>query len=202
MQHFPFHACIEKGTIQITHFKLSCSLSQHAHFPSRILVAAIHNLLIDATDGTDAVGATPAAPFAAFIPFRPHILVRAASSATGRSFICEVSCDPTKCCAISNASMSLLSQMPPDFGGYMTAAAAAAVSAGYGNGSAYSSSTAPQHTAYKRSAGAAGTHPYQGSASLPAVFPKSILYNNLTKLHFHASFNYFASEFRPWLNHG
>ena len=53
--------------------------------------------------------------------------------------------------------------MPPDFGGYMTAAAAAAVSAGYGNGSAYSTGTAPQHPAYKRSTGAAGaTHPYQG----------------------------------------
>ena len=60
-----------------------------------------------------------------------------------------------------------LFQMPPDFGGYMTAAAAAAVSAGYGNGSAYSPSTtpttAPQHPAYKRpTTGAAGaTHPYQ-----------------------------------------
>ena len=56
--------------------------------------------------------------------------------------------------------------MPPDFGGYMTAAAAAAVSAGYGNGSAYSpsqsSSAALQYPAYKRPAGAAGaTHPYQ-----------------------------------------
>ena len=54
-------------------------------------------------------------------------------------------------------------QMPPDFGGYM--AAAAAVSAGYGNGyspSSAAASTGPQHPAYKRPTGTAGaSHPYQ-----------------------------------------
>ena len=68
--------------------------------------------------------------------------------------------------------------MPPDFGGYM--AAAAAVSAGYGNGyspSSAAASTGPQHPAYKRPTGTVGaSHPYQVKVQLNILRPKLELY--------------------------